>query len=397
MIGVDYSFGRPTPAAIASRGYTFAVRYLSTPGNAKNLTLKEAAALNGAGVSCVLVFELSARRTLDGYNAGFADARSARDQADSCGAPADAIIYFAVDFDAIPSQFPRIAEYFRGAQAAIGAGRVAGYGEHDVGRYLLDRWCVIKWWQSFAWSGGRRLPDAAMFQRREQVAIDGVACDINDALTDEFGAWTVSPATRLLECARSEIGTTESPAGSNRQEFAAEVGHLNGYAWCQTFVNAMAKRAGVGIPDAVMKTAYTPHAVTAWKQAGQWRTAPRVGDFAYFQFDKDPQVDHVGIVEAIHPDGTVTCLEGNTSPTSSGSQSNGGGVYRRVRQRHLIVGYGRPDFTKEDDMPLSDADVDRIADEIMKRLADDTQTAGNRLKKAAHAAHHLHEHFELTD
>lgn len=58
--------------------------------------------------------------------------------------------------------------------------------------------------------------------------------------------------------------------------------------------------------------------------------------------------------------------------------------------------------TSEDD-DMTDAEkmqlVDAIASEVIKRLSEDTPTnkASDRLKKAAHAAHHLHEHFELTD
>ncbi len=42
---------------------------------------------------------------------------------------------------------------------------------------------------------------------------------------------------------------------------------------------------------------------------------------------------HTGIVEAVHSDGTVTCIEGNTSPGSGGSQRDGGGVARRRRAK----------------------------------------------------------------
>lgn len=65
----------------------------------------------------------------------------------------------------------------------------------------------------------------------------------------------------------------------------------------------------------------------------------------------------------------------------------------------------------DDDMAYKDWDgaskmllVDDIASEVIKRLSESgdgatpfTNKASERIKKAAHAAHHLHEHFELKD
>ena len=69
-------------------------------------------------------------------------------------------------------------------------------------------------------------------------------------------------------------------------------------------------------------------------------------------------MDHVGIVLKDNGDGTVTTIEGNTSPEKKpkGSQANGGEVAERIRaykadnNRHLtvfIVGYGRPKWSKK--------------------------------------------------
>ena len=54
-----------------------------------------------------------------------------------------------------------------------------------------------------------------------------------------------------------------------------------------------------------------------------------------------------------------------------------------------------PDLTDAEKTQL----VDAIASEVIKRLGEDVPTskAGERLKKAAHAAHHLHDHFGLKD
>jgi hypothetical protein len=147
----------------------------------------------------------------------------------------------------------------------------------------------------------------------------------------------------FVDAVASEVGYTESPAGSNKTKFAKEAGHANGFAWCQTFLNALAKRTGLEVPVMVLATAYTPTAVNEWKRAGAWHQAPDVGDWAYFQFDDDPQVDHVALVVAVGAK-SITTIEGNTSFDDKGSQANGGAVARRVRSRSLVRGYGRPAY-----------------------------------------------------
>ena len=61
---------------------------------------------------------------------------------------------------------------------------------------------------------------------------------------------------------------------------------------------------------------------------------------------------HVGIVVKDNGDGTVWCIEGNTSSDDKGSQRNGGQVARKLRAYKKnkrtsyisIVGFGRPKF-----------------------------------------------------
>jgi hypothetical protein len=70
--------------------------------------------------------------------------------------------------------------------------------------------------------------------------------------------------------------------------------------------------------------------------------AAQPGDQALFSFGQG----HTGIVESVNfVRRTVTCIEGNTSPGSAGSQDNGGGVYRRTRGFSTMWGVGRPAFT----------------------------------------------------
>jgi hypothetical protein len=168
---------------------------------------------------------------------------------------------------------------------------------------------------------------------------------------------------RLLDEARSEIGYTEQPAGSNRQKFAKEANHTNGQAWCATFVVAMTRRAGVSIPS---ESAYTPTMANAFRAEERLFDEPQIGDITFFDFpDSVHRIQHVGLLEGF-TDTTVTCVEGNTSAGTAGSQSNGGGVYRRTRPRSHVVGFGRPIFTE---VEVTDDEMNRIAELVVEKLS----------------------------
>ncbi len=61
----------------------------------------------------------------------------------------------------------------------------------------------------------------------------------------------------------------------------------------------------------------------------------------------------------------------------------------------LLMSQGDDELTDAEKMQL----VDAIASEVIKRLSEDTPTnkASDRIKRAAHASVHLHEHFKLVD
>ena len=156
----------------------------------------------------------------------------------------------------------------------------------------------------------------------------------------------------VVRIASGEVGYTEGRNNANR--YAAEVGHANHQAWCGTVTDAMLKRAGqLGEPSSV----WTPSGLQAYRTAGRAidRNGPvQPGDLVYFDWQGGTGangVDHVGIVVGTRPDGQVETIEGNTSPSNAGSQSNGGGVYRRVRPRSVIAGFGRPAYSGQPTAP----------------------------------------------
>jgi hypothetical protein len=169
----------------------------------------------------------------------------------------------------------------------------------------------------------------------------------------------VATAADVLRAAASELGYTETPV--NRTKFAAEAGHPNGGAWCQTFLCAIAKRVGQPLPPSSSSTLYT---IDGFRSQGRWHTTPQPGDFAYFDFEGRVtvgDVQHVGVVESVSLDGrTVVCIEGNTS-RPDGVNVNGGGVWRRLRARSYIAGYGRPAYAAGGAyVAPASTDVDRV-------------------------------------
>ena len=91
--------------------------------------------------------------------------------------------------------------------------------------------------------------------------------------------------------------------------------------------------------------AYVPYGINAARSAGQLvapsNAAP--GDLICFDWDGDGVADHVGLVEANYGSWVQT-IEGNTSSGAAGSQSNGGGVWRRTRDGDSVCAVIRPSY-----------------------------------------------------
>ncbi len=159
-------------------------------------------------------------------------------------------------------------------------------------------------------------------------------------------------AAKLVEVAKEEIGTVEGPK-DNETKYGAYT-KANFQPWCGSFVMWCANEAGVKVPN----TVYTPSGAAAFKKSGRWYDAqicdPEPGDIAYFDFPGDgvDRISHVGIVVKDNEDGTVWCIEGNTSGDPKKSQRNGGEVVKKLRAYKKnkkgvmvsIVGFGRPKF-----------------------------------------------------
>ena len=167
----------------------------------------------------------------------------------------------------------------------------------------------------------------------------------------------MATANELLAIARKQLGVTESPAGSNRTKYGKWMG-LDGQPWCMSFVQWCFHQAGTPLPH---KTG-SCSALLNWYQKNRPECVvkgPQPGDIAIFTFG------HTGIVERALP-GSVMCIEGNTSPGQSGSQDNGGGVYRRQRNLALVRAFIRP-FPKKEDIMTGKEIYDALSDYLSRQ------------------------------
>lgn len=152
----------------------------------------------------------------------------------------------------------------------------------------------------------------------------------------------MTTAGRVLDVARSQIGTVQDRTGSNKYGKAYGMDRA---AWCAMFMWWCFREAGGSA--LIPKTAWTPSFYSWFTARGAASRTPRVGSLVFYNWPADGvnRVQHVGIVEAVHPDGTITTIEGNTSSGAAGSQSHGGGVWRRRRSQSAVVGYGHPVYS----------------------------------------------------
>lgn len=144
---------------------------------------------------------------------------------------------------------------------------------------------------------------------------------------------------KVLDIARGELGTKESPAGSNRTPYGKWYG-LDGQPWCMMFVQWCFAQAGQQLPYITASCS----ALLNWCRRHHKEyivSAPQPGDVVIYSFG------HTGIVENAG-NGKITVIEGNTSPTDAGSQDNGGMVCRRTRNQTAAAAYLRFTEEKED-------------------------------------------------
>jgi CHAP domain-containing protein len=172
-----------------------------------------------------------------------------------------------------------------------------------------------------------------------EMAMDATAVNLIEDAYDRFKGSEPPPSgdtlrQRALEKATSQLGYTESPAGSNNNKFGSWYG-MNGVPWCAIFVSWCFEQAG-GSPSfkAGSMYSYCPYVVSdarANRNGLQSVDDPIPGDAVCYDWAFDTIYDHIGIFER-WTSGTsqFNAIEGNTSVDNN---SNGGEVMRRSRSR----------------------------------------------------------------
>jgi len=167
----------------------------------------------------------------------------------------------------------------------------------------------------------------------------------------------MSQRDEFVEVALKEVGTIEGPK-DNETKYGAFT-KANFLPWCGSFVMWCANQVGLKIPNCVS----TQAGASAFLAKGRWQaaeeTTPLPGDIVFFDFPGDgiDRISHVGIVVKDNGNGTITCVEGNTSPDKKGDQRNGGECCLKVRAYKkkngsklvkskpvAVVGFGKPKF-----------------------------------------------------
>jgi hypothetical protein len=163
----------------------------------------------------------------------------------------------------------------------------------------------------------------------------------------------MATANTVLEIAFKELGYVEKPVNITKYGAAFR---SNPAQWCGLFVMWVFRQAHHTFPN----TAYTPNGVMAFKNMGAWLTTgnPIAGDILFYDFPDDhvDRVSHVGICVKTLANGQVLGIEGNTTPTKViGDERNGGQVSLKLRDRSLIVGWGRPMYKPSNTETISNA------------------------------------------
>lgn len=148
----------------------------------------------------------------------------------------------------------------------------------------------------------------------------------------------------VIAIAQSQIGYKE---GANNKTMYGEWFGLDNQPWCAMFVSWVFNQAG----ESKNVCASTRKGFASCDAGLKWFTRrnklvpvgqAKAGDIVFFQFDNDAEPDHVGIVLKNNGKNSLVCIEGNTSPNNKGSQSNGGGVYRKKRSYATVMAVARP-------------------------------------------------------
>lgn len=162
----------------------------------------------------------------------------------------------------------------------------------------------------------------------------------------------MATASQVINTAVKEVGYSRwsdpNPGTKYGRWYAAKTGSpyfgRSGVPYCAMFVSWVLSQAGMIPPGGVF--AYCPTGLNNARRLGRVhdKHGASPGDIVFFDWNRDGLADHVGIVTA-NRGSYLETIEGNTSSGRRGSQSNGGGVYRRARSLSWVLAVATPQYS----------------------------------------------------
>ena len=147
---------------------------------------------------------------------------------------------------------------------------------------------------------------------------------------------------KILKVLEKEIGYVEGKNNDNK--YGKDYG-WNNVAYCVIFMWWAFKEAGASDYFCGGTKQASCTKVKEWAQAHNcWVTKDyKPGDLLLFNFNGKNTPKHIGFLVEVK-NGVYYTIEGNTSPSNSGSQENGDGVWNKQRKLSSIVGAYRPNY-----------------------------------------------------
>ncbi len=177
--------------------------------------------LKATGLQILSVFQRTADRVKGGAAFGTADGAAALAQARTIGQPSGTAIYYAVDYDAPARDYDTVEAYLRAAAEQMPGYKLGVYGKHAVVEEMAKRIPGIYCWQTYAWSRSRVSDQAAVYQRLNDVTVNGHNIDWNDQYK-EAGLWPAQQPQPI---------TTKEGKPAMKVEDANKITGLLGKVW----------------------------------------------------------------------------------------------------------------------------------------------------------------------
>ncbi|MDT2820814.1 GW dipeptide domain-containing protein [Enterococcus devriesei] len=124
----------------------------------------------------------------------------------------------------------------------------------------------------------------------------------------------------ILNIASKYIGVTSSPRGSRNNMFNTAFygipvsSYTSKYDWCAVFVWYVLREAGLSQEYyGGAQTRWTAPLQNWYKSQNRWSQRPYAGNLIFFSWHDGFTADHVGFIEHVNSDGSLTIIDGNVN------------------------------------------------------------------------------------